>query len=112
MRINEYNSFEEFYEEYNHDRDVLNGHYIGLEFKYKEKYYRLSHDFSNSDQNNEYKYFAYEIIQDKNSSYFEGLHKLLGKYHNLDEALNEWIIDEKQFKEVIMLDETKILGKD
>lgn len=112
MRINEYKSFNEFYEEYNYDRDVLNGHYIGLEFKYKGKYYRLSHDFSNTNYDEEYKYYVFEIIQDKNSSYFDGVHKLLGKYHNLDETLDRWIIDGKTFKEIIMLDETEILGKD
>ena len=39
MRINEYETFEQFYEEYNYDRDVFQEHYIGLEFKYANNYY-------------------------------------------------------------------------
>ena len=41
MRVNEYTFFEQFYEEYNYDRDVANENYIGLEFKYCGKYYFL-----------------------------------------------------------------------
>jgi hypothetical protein len=36
----------------------------------------------------------------------------VGQFKNLDDALDNWIIDGKPFREVIMLDDTQILGKD
>ncbi len=111
MRVNEYNSFEEFYEEYNYDRDVFSGHYIGIEFKYNDKYYRLSHDYSLSDESHIYKYFSFELVK-KNDAYFNGESKVIGQYKNLNDALDNWIIDGKPFREVIMDDNTQILDKD
>ena len=112
MRVNEYNNLEQFYEEYNYDRDIFKGHYIGLEFFFRGNYYRLAHDYSNLDNQHEFKYFAYQIIQNKNNAYFDGEYVLLGEFRNLDEMLDDWIIDGICFKELIIMDETKILGKD
>ena len=109
MRKNEYKSFEEFYEEYRYDRDVLKGHYTGLEFKYNGKHYRFSHDYANNDTENEYKYFAYEIIRNNSK---DEVQQLIAKYHDIDEALEKWHINNVSFKEIIMLDETIILSKD
>lgn len=67
MRINEYTSFEQFYEGYSYDRDIANEHYIGLEFKYRGKYYGLGHDYSSDDLDNTYKYWSYELGPNKNA---------------------------------------------
>ena len=114
MRVNEYSSFEQFYEEYNYDRDVEKEHFIGLEFKYSGKYYRLGHDYSNEDKENIYKYWTYELAPDKNGEviYLKSDWANIGRYKNLDDVLDNWIINGKSFREVIMLDDTEILAKD
>ena len=42
----------------------------------------------------------------------ESFKKYLPEYKNLDEVLDNWEIDGKKFREVIMMDETRILAKD
>ncbi len=114
MRINEYETFEQFYEEYNYDRDVFQEHYIGLEFKYANNYYRLGHDYSNDDSNHPYKYWVYELEENSDGQkiYLKSDWINVGQFKNLDDALDNWIIEGKPFREVIMLDDTQILGKD
>ena len=112
MRLNEYDSFEKFYDEYNFDRDINTEHYTGIEFKFNDKYYRLSHDFSNN-SSEKYKYWVYELIsKDKNVIYLKTEWTNVGKFLNLDDVLDNWIIDNRKFREVIMDDNTIILGKD
>lgn len=110
MRINEYNSFEEFYEEYNYDRDVMQGHLTGIQFKYNNKYYRLSKDYYES-AHEPLKYWCYIITNYERSDPEEDF-ELVGKYHTLDEALDNWNIDGKKLRDVIMDDQTQILDKD
>lgn len=113
MRVNEYKSFEEFFEEYNYDRDIEKEHYIGLEFEFHGEYYRLGHDYSSEDAY-EFKYWTYELSSNESGEkiYLTSEWKNIGQYKDLNDALDNWIIDGKKFREVIMLDETKILAKD
>ena len=113
MRVNEYNSFDDFYEEYNYDRDIDKEHYTGLEFEFHGEYYRLGHDYSSNDSY-EYKYWTYELASNENGEkiYLISEWKNIGQYKNLDEVLERWIIDGKKFREIIMMDETRILAKD
>lgn len=112
MRVNEYETFEQFYEEYNYDRNIFEEHYSGLDFLYKSKYYRLGHDYCNSDKEHKYKYIAYEIIQKDNAEYFNGEYKVVGQFISLDDMLENWLFDDLKFRDVIMDNDTKILGKD
>ncbi len=108
MRLNTYNNLEEFYEQYNYDRDILNGHFTGIEFEYNFRVYRLSKDYSNESEER-LKYWTYEVIDYDTQfpSFIE-----LNKYVNLDAVLNEWTIEGKKFKDIIMDDNTIILAQD
>ena len=119
MRINEYEKFEDFYYEYAYGKAFSwedsnkRARYYGIEFRYNEKVYRLSNEPSfeedgisiRNGQIGDYKTYTIDryLIDDW---------KLIDSYKNLDEVLDNWIIDGKKFREVIMADETEILAKD
>ena len=111
MGKNEYDNFESFYNEYSRDRDIFNGSYTGLDFKYNNVIYRLSHEYSN-ESDELYKYYTYIIEIKPNDAYFNGNYVLIGKYTSLDELVNKWIIDGQSFKDIIVNEKTEILGKD
>lgn len=109
MSNNEYKNLDQFIEEYRYDRDIFLEHYTGIEFKYNDKYFRLSHEYSNNNNSEVFKYYLYEIKDYKNDkiSYIN-----IGKYRDLDEVLDNCLIDGNKFKEIITNEKTIILGKD
>ena len=119
MRINEYESFEKFYDEYNYERDIFNEHYTGIEFIYNHKMFRLSRDYD--DDEKRVRYFTWQIELDetgedpvivKENGFPSYVLTRLKIYENLDDALDNWYIDGVKFREVIMDDNTIISSKD
>lgn len=125
MRKNEYNSLEEFIYEYSSGRsipsdDLQNPKYMGIEFKYNEKYYRMCREPLPENEedwivlpNGEVARYDVLILNCEQSGYPKSdSEELVGWYQDLDDVLNNCEIDNKKFKEVIMDDSTEILGKD
>lgn len=116
MRINEYNSLEEFTSEFIGEWSPSNGHWYGLDFTYNGKEYRL-HTGSMYNETD-------TILEDGSTALF-GVYRrkavneksnrdyiLLGEYSDMNTLLEKCYIEGKKFKEVIVDDLTKILGKD
>lgn len=110
MRINEYNSLDEFIDEYGSGEwNPSLGHYIGIEFKYKNKSYRMCCEPNQGYSKEEAKapFHVYQIIDIDKSEYLT-----IGMYSSLQEVLNNCLIDGVLFKDVIMDDSTYIDSKD
>lgn len=122
MRINEYNSLDEFIYEYDSGRassksDTEGRKFMGIEFSYKGVYYRVCREPIIDDttpievkEDGRYnitimhcKKFGYPIADN-----FESI----GWYDDIYELLEKCIIDGVKFKEIIMDDSTEILSKD
>lgn len=103
MRKNEYQSLDEFYREYCGIHAEEYETYIGLDFKYKGKQYRMCFEPNE-------KYCIYEVNSALNVSMPNFI--ILGEFNSLDDLLESKLIDNKLFKEVILDDDTIITGKD
>ena len=124
MRKNEYNSLEEFIFEYCKGRESSSENpehrqrFMGIEFSYKGIFYRMCREpiddgqppLSGTEKKGQYNVMIMHCITRGYpvADSFESL----GWYSDLDDLLNNCIIDEKPFREVIMDDNTEILGKD
>ena len=105
MRKNEYGSLEEFISEYSGGRDPANGKWYGLEFMFHNCYYRLD-NFTG-------KYELLKIIFENGDRYpGASRYEELCTFSTIDELLNSKVIENTEFKKVIMDDDTVILGKD
>lgn len=116
MRINEYNSLDEFKNEFVGEWSPTNGHWYGLDFSYKNEEYRLNTGSMYNEENT--------ILEDGSIALFGVYHKnkdinnknrdyiLVGEYSDIESLLDLCYIDGKKFREVIMDDSTRILGKD
>lgn len=115
MRVNEYNTLEEFTNEYVGAWNPSEGHWFGLDFKYHGVTYRL-HTGSMYQQTNtilpngrEALFGIYRMME---KTVGDHNYKLLGEYADMNDLLDSTIIDNRLFSEVIMDDDTEILGKD
>ena len=115
MRINEYNSLEEFTSEYIGIWSPSNGHWFGLDFKYNGVTYRL-HTGSMYHRENttlsdgrELLFGLYRLLDaaGANDNY-----TLLAEFADMDDLLESTVIEGRKFRDIIMDDMTEILGKD
>lgn len=114
MRKNEYNSLEDFINEYNGKYEIGDEFHIGIEFTYKGVLYRMCREPGQE------KYFLYQVIKfpkrDDYKDVLEALHnfeyKWLGIYDTIELLLDSEAIDNRKFKDVIMDDDTIIESKD
>ena len=111
MRINEYKSLDEFKSEFTGEWSPSNGHWYSLDFFYNGEEYRLNTGSMYNKTNT--------VFDDGTVALFSIYHRkddndyiLLGEYPDMSSLLEECIIAGKKFKEIIMDDSTKILGKD
>lgn len=115
MRINEYNSLEEFMSEYTGVWSPSGGHWFGLDFKYNGVTYRLHtgemyHEEAKVLADGRTSLFGiYQLLEVVGTNYKYGL---LGKYADMNDLLESTVIDGRPFKDIIMDDMTEILGKD
>lgn len=123
MRINEYNSLDEFIDEYYKGVEMPwqssdgKRRYMGIEFSYKGVYYRMSREPGEDDEMSKLpdgRIGRYDVMichwampEFKDDDFI-----LIGWYSDLNDVLENCIIDGRKFKDVIMDDSTKIEGKD
>ena len=123
MRINEYNSLDEFIDEYYKGVEMPwqssdgKRRYMGIEFSYKGVYYRMCRELGEDDEMPklpEGRIGRYDVMichwampEFKDDDFI-----LIGWYSDLNDVLENCIIDGRKFKDVIMDDSTKIEGKD
>ena len=113
MRINEYTGLEEFIYEYDSGRrpstETQPRKFMGIEFLYRGVYYRMCCEpAENEGEPRFYQVYVMHCEKYPTAENFE----LIGRCEKFDELLNDFQIDGAPFKEVIMNDDTKILGKD
>lgn len=117
MRINYYSNLQQFYDEYS-DIPIANiRKFIGIEFIYKNKYYRMCNEPKGSgvpcDSNGtELSFAVYEVDWHGNICGHNFTYTPLGFYHDLDEVLDNCIIQGRKFKDIIMDDNTEIISQD
>lgn len=123
MRINEYNSLDEFIDEYYKGVEMPwqssdgKRRYMGIEFSYKGVYYRMCREPGEDDEMPKLpdgRIGRYDVMichwampEFKDDDFI-----LIGWYSDLKDVLENCIIDGRKFKDVIMDDSTKIEGKD
>lgn len=115
MRINEYKNLNEFISEYETGKwDPSSGQWEGLEFRYKNKNYRLCHAPMYETkppilENGEVgKLLLAKKINNKNSSDYI----YLDWFSCMEDLLKSKLIEGRKFSDVIMDDDTEILAKD
>lgn len=124
MRINEYNNLEDFIFEYSKGTEFSwqnkekRRRYMGIEFSYHHCYYRMCREPIDEKKrpildNGKRALYDVMLINCGKDGY-PGLdhYDLIGWYADLDDVLDHCIIEGRPFKEVIMDDDTEILGKD
>ena len=113
MRVNEYKELKDFIYEYESGRSIPADNldrqkFMGIEFKYNDVYYRYS-DFTKD------KLQQYDVILlhcEKTGYPQSESYELIGWYADLDDVLENCMIQGRKFKDVIMDEQTEILGKD
>ena len=119
MRINEYNCLEDFVNEYNGKYEKGDEFHIGLDFRYKGDEYRMCREPVG-------KYYVFTTTKPDDSKIIEvWTHRksegciydmpdkyVIGIYDTMDELLEAKCIGDRPFRDVIMDDETEMLGKD
>lgn len=122
MRVNEYNSLQDFIAEYTGGEKMYwddgTVHYIGIEFMYNGVYYRmcghpcLEKDFPILPNGKKGKYTV--LIMHCKKQHYPGydFYESIGWYADMDDLLENCIIQGKKFRDVIMDDSTEILSKD
>ena len=114
MRINEYNSLEEFINEYNGIWNPSEGHWLGIDFKYDNMIYRMQtgpmyqQKITILPDGRDAVFGIYKQVDAEKSNHFE----LLGEYADMNDLLDSSVIGNRKFKDIIMDDATEILGKD
>lgn len=115
MRINEYQSLEEFTSQYTGEWSPSDGHWFGLEFRYESYDYRLhtgimyENDPKLDSEGREILFGLYAM----NLHASEGEQFVrLAFFASMDDLLCYTGIGSRPFREVIMDDSTQILGQD
>ena len=116
MRINEYNSLEEFTSQYVGEWAPSEGHWFGLDFSYSGNEYRLNTgSMYNPDDTvlSDGRTALYGLYI-KTNEIGSGIpsYKLLGEYADMQDLLDSTVINGIPFNSVIMDDETELLGQD
>lgn len=115
MRKNEYKSLEEFTSQYIGIWGPSDGHWFGLDFSYNGNEYRFNtgsmyetHD-TILPNGKEALFGIYRKIQSPKS---KRKYVLLEEFANMEDALNSTCIEGIPFRDVIMDDNTELLGQD
>lgn len=122
MRKNEYDDLEQFIYEYCSgpapSDDTHGRKYMGIEFEYHKTYYRMCREPLDDAErpvlaNNKLGYYNVTIMHCDTmgypmADYFESI----GWYSDIYDLMEHCIIGGKTFKDIIMADDTVILGQD
>lgn len=115
MRLNEFNSIEEFTSQYIGIWSPSDEHFFGLDFSYRGTEYRLH---TGSMYNAEDTIFpdgrtaTFGLYKLLNDSVIPYEYELLGEYADMHDLLESRVIGGVPFSEVIMDDYTVLLGQD
>ena len=123
MRINEYNDLQEFIYEYESGRSIPadkldRQKFMGIEFKYNDVCYRMCREPRDDKDTvvlsgGRIGQYDVMILHCEKTGYpLSESFELIGWYADLNDVLNNCIIQERKFRDVIMDDQTEILGKD
>lgn len=123
MRINEYNNLQEFIYEYESGRSLPSDNidrqkFMGIEFKFNGVYYRMCREPMDESNvvmlpNGKIGQYDVMILHCENTGYpLSESFELIGWYADLSDVLENCIIQGHKFRDVIMDDNTEILGKD
>jgi len=113
MRKNEYTSINEFVSQYVGEWNPSEGHWLGLDFLYHGSEYRfhtgsMYETDSKLPDGREIMFGIYRKNNSKKGKEYE----ILGEFANMDEALECKVIEGTCFKDIIMADETELIGQD
>ncbi len=115
MRINEYKSLDEFIYEYDSGRrpstETQPRKFMGIEFFYGGVCYRMCYEPAENEGAPRF-YYVYVMHCESRGYPAADRFEVIGRYEKFQDLLENFLIDGKPFKEVIMDDDTKILGKD
>jgi len=112
MRKNEYNTIEEFKSQYTGVWEPSEGHWFGLDFSFNGKEYRLNTGSMFNKQNTilpNGKEAVFGLYQKTDES---GGYSLLEEFATIDDVLASTCIEGIEFRQIIMADETELLGQD
>ena len=119
MRKNEYNSLDEFLSQYIGIWGPSDGHWFGLDFLYKGKEYRLNtgtmygEKDKTDDNGNIIQFGLYRKTNKKDPKHPNiYLYELLDEKESVVALLDSLAIEGIPFRDVIMDDETVMLGQD
>lgn len=123
MRKNEYNSLDEFVDEYSTGKSFSwqnaerKEKFMGIEFKYNNVCYRMCREPGKDEDmpvlpDGKRGRYDVMICHLWMPEYEDDDFQLVGWYADLDDVLENCIIDGRKFKDVIMDDDTVITGKD
>ena len=107
--MNEYKyTLEDFLLEYGTKYSPDYETYIGLDFDYKNKSYRLCRE-----ADDKFYLWKVSIINPKKPGYVDNLNfDTLGIYDTIDDLLNSTVIDDRPLKELLFCSDTEITGQD
>lgn len=119
MRINEYNSLDEFVSQYTGVWGPSEGHWLGLDFSFAGNEYRLQTGsmYEPNDTllpDGRIAVFGLYLKQPDSVSSKQDTAKYvcLGEFAGMDDMLESTVIGNVPFREVIMDDMTELLGQD
>ena len=111
MRKNEYVSLDQFTSQYTGEWSPSDGHWLGLDFRWRERDYRFQTGSMYNPENTvledgrEAVFGLYVVTDDKK-------YELLGEYATMEDVLESTVIGGIPFRQVIMDQDTELLGQD
>jgi len=115
MRVNEYNCLYEFIYEYDSGRrpstETQSRKFMGIEFLYRGVYYRMCYEPVENEGEPRF-YYVYIMHCESRGYPAADDFEVIARYEKLHDLLNNFLIGGIPFKDVIMDDNTTILGKD
>lgn len=109
MRKNEYNSIDEFKKQYIGIWAPSDGHWYGLDFIYNQTEYRLQTGKMYSDE----KDAMFGLYRKRVASeYGNNDYILLAQFDDMNTLLDSSVIDNRKFSEIIIDDNTELVGQD
>lgn len=115
MRKNEFNSLEDFTSQYTGVWAPSEGQWFGLDFSYNGIEYRLNTGSMYKEQNTilpNGKEAIFGIYRKNNNTTSKKEYVLLEEFADMEDVLNSTCIEGIAFSDVIMDDETELLGQD
>ena len=123
MRVNEYKELKYLIYEYESGRSIPADNldrqkFMGIEFKYNDVYYRMCREPLDENEKvifSDGRTGQYDVILlhcEKTGYPQSESYELIGWYADLDDVLENCMIQGRKFKDVIMDEQTEILGKD